>query len=150
MKKAVIISLYIALAASSAHASGEALCREFTRDIQIGGKVQQGYGTACRQPDGSWKVRPDTTEEAAITPVSDRVIVVERDPFDDDFNDNDDYGYHNPRYYQPRPNNIFTLALGGRNDWDHGRRGHGYGNHGFRGRGHGYGGHRGGNCHRRW
>ena len=31
-------------------------CREFTQTISIGGKIQQGYGTSCRQPDGSWKI----------------------------------------------------------------------------------------------
>lgn len=34
----------------------EGPCREFTMDAAIGGKVQQVYGTACRQPDGSWKI----------------------------------------------------------------------------------------------
>ncbi len=32
-------------------------CREFTQTINIGGKSQEGYGTACRQPDGSWKIK---------------------------------------------------------------------------------------------
>jgi surface antigen len=31
-------------------------CREFTMDAVIGGRTEQVYGTACRQPDGSWKV----------------------------------------------------------------------------------------------
>ncbi len=31
-------------------------CREFTSTIMIGGKTQNGYGTACRQADGSWKI----------------------------------------------------------------------------------------------
>lgn len=31
-------------------------CREFQQTIVVGGKPQQGYGTACRQPDGSWKI----------------------------------------------------------------------------------------------
>ncbi|MFN4309669.1 MAG: RT0821/Lpp0805 family surface protein [Ferrovibrio sp.] len=35
--------------------SGE-YCREFQQTITVGGQTQQGYGTACRQPDGSWKV----------------------------------------------------------------------------------------------
>jgi surface antigen len=30
-------------------------CREYTVDAMIGGKQEQIYGTACRQPDGSWK-----------------------------------------------------------------------------------------------
>ena len=31
-------------------------CREFTREAIIGGKREQIYGTACRQPDGSWQM----------------------------------------------------------------------------------------------
>jgi surface antigen len=36
--------------------TAEGPCREFTMDAQVGGKTQQVYGTACRQPDGSWKI----------------------------------------------------------------------------------------------
>ena len=32
-------------------------CREFTTEALIGGKRETVYGTACRQPDGSWKVQ---------------------------------------------------------------------------------------------
>ncbi len=31
-------------------------CREFTQTIVVGGQQQQGYGTACRQGDGSWQI----------------------------------------------------------------------------------------------
>lgn len=31
-------------------------CREFQQTVQVGGRSQQAYGTACRQPDGSWRV----------------------------------------------------------------------------------------------
>jgi surface antigen len=31
-------------------------CREFTQQITVGGKTQEGYGTACRQPDGTWQI----------------------------------------------------------------------------------------------
>jgi len=36
-------------------ASGD-YCREFQQTISVGGQSQQGYGTACRQPDGTWKI----------------------------------------------------------------------------------------------
>jgi surface antigen len=36
--------------------SGEGPCREYTVDALIGGRSETVYGTACRQPDGSWKV----------------------------------------------------------------------------------------------
>ncbi len=32
-------------------------CREYTVDAVIGGKPEKVYGTACRQPDGSWKTK---------------------------------------------------------------------------------------------
>lgn len=32
-------------------------CREYTQTIQVGGKVEEGYGVACRQPDGSWQIQ---------------------------------------------------------------------------------------------
>jgi surface antigen len=31
-------------------------CREYQQNIVVGGQSQQAYGTACRQPDGSWRV----------------------------------------------------------------------------------------------
>ena len=30
-------------------------CREYTTTVRIGGEPQKAYGTACRQPDGSWE-----------------------------------------------------------------------------------------------
>jgi surface antigen len=32
-------------------------CREYTIDAMIGGRPEKVYGTACRQPDGSWRVQ---------------------------------------------------------------------------------------------
>lgn len=32
-------------------------CREYTIDAVIGGKKEKVYGTACRQPDGSWQAQ---------------------------------------------------------------------------------------------
>ena len=31
-------------------------CREFQHEVTVGGRTEQGYGTACRQPDGSWEM----------------------------------------------------------------------------------------------
>lgn len=31
-------------------------CREFSQTITVGGQVERGYGTACRQPDGQWQI----------------------------------------------------------------------------------------------
>jgi len=37
------------------NASGQ-YCREFQQTVNVGGETQQAYGTACRQPDGTWKI----------------------------------------------------------------------------------------------
>lgn len=31
-------------------------CREYQTEVTVGGKREQAYGRACRQPDGSWKI----------------------------------------------------------------------------------------------
>ncbi|HET8745733.1 MAG TPA: RT0821/Lpp0805 family surface protein [Ramlibacter sp.] len=40
------------------YASAQGPCREYTMDAVIGGRLQKVYGTACRQPDGSWRAQP--------------------------------------------------------------------------------------------
>jgi surface antigen len=35
---------------------GSTYCREYSQTITVGGKTQNAFGTACRQPDGSWKI----------------------------------------------------------------------------------------------
>ncbi len=35
----------------------EGPCREYTMDARVGGKPETVYGTACRQPDGSWRTQ---------------------------------------------------------------------------------------------
>ncbi|MFU8857727.1 MAG: RT0821/Lpp0805 family surface protein [Deferrisomatales bacterium] len=42
-------------------------CREFVTTIFIGGREEQGYGTACRQPDGTWEI---VAEDRARTPTT--------------------------------------------------------------------------------
>ncbi len=32
-------------------------CREFQNEIWVGGRLERGYGTACRGPDGSWRIQ---------------------------------------------------------------------------------------------
>jgi surface antigen len=32
-------------------------CREYTMEATIGGRPEHVYGTACRQPDGSWRTQ---------------------------------------------------------------------------------------------
>lgn len=32
-------------------------CREYTQEIFVAGEKHESYGTACRQPDGSWQIQ---------------------------------------------------------------------------------------------
>ena len=31
-------------------------CREFTQTVTVGSQTENAYGTACRQPDGTWRI----------------------------------------------------------------------------------------------
>ncbi|SMH58989.1 RT0821/Lpp0805 family surface protein [Azospirillum agricola] len=31
-------------------------CREYQQTVVVGGKTEMAYGTACKQPDGTWKI----------------------------------------------------------------------------------------------
>lgn len=37
--------------------SGGGYCREYKQTITVDGRLQEAYGTACRQPDGTWRVQ---------------------------------------------------------------------------------------------
>lgn len=49
------LSLLLAFASMPALAD-EPYCREYTKRVIIGSKVERGYGTACLQPDGDWEI----------------------------------------------------------------------------------------------
>lgn len=60
---------------STYQASDGRYCREFTQTVEIGGEIQQAYGTACRQPDGSWQMtatQPQTQVRQVV--VRERVV----------------------------------------------------------------------------
>ena len=40
----------------TAEANNGMYCREYQAKATVGGRVQETYGTACRMPDGSWKL----------------------------------------------------------------------------------------------
>lgn len=76
--------------AEAAGRNGE-YCREYVRTITIGNRIEEGYGTACLQPDGSWKIQNEYQQ-----PVSSRVpqrmqTVIEKEVV-----------YVTPRYYPQR------------------------------------------------
>jgi surface antigen len=70
-------------------------CREFVSTIIIGGEQQQGYGTACRQPDGTWQIVPGDESTAATPPppATQTNIYVDNPP--------PQYYYYPPDFYYP-------------------------------------------------
>lgn len=38
------------------YSNNGAYCREYQQTVYVGGQAQQANGTACRQPDGTWKI----------------------------------------------------------------------------------------------
>lgn len=59
-----VIAVSTAGAGKSWANSDEEYCREFTQIIEVGGRKEEGYGTACQQPDGSWKIVKESGLEA--------------------------------------------------------------------------------------
>ncbi len=49
-------------------------CREFTQAVTINGEVQQAYGTACRQADGTWKLVTEPQASPHRVVVRERVV----------------------------------------------------------------------------
>jgi len=128
-------------------------CREFTQSILIAGEEQHGYGTACRQPDGSWQIVSDQRAATQIQAGQPSVIYVREAavryvPYPYAYRPYYRYGYA-PYYF---PYNL-SLSFGYvyRSGHDGGGH-HRWGRHGgwHRGGSH-YGGgwHRGGHGHRR-
>ena len=54
-------------------------CREFTKTVAIGGRIQPAYGRACYQPDGSWQIVSDdipTAQPVQYYPAQNQVVYV--------------------------------------------------------------------------
>lgn len=109
-------------------------CREYTKNISIGGRLEIGYGRACLQPDGAWEIVSlsgqgdarqmmrehirddlyDRSDDRVI--VIDREVPVYRQPI---------YYYEPaPRYYYP----AYPVFYG--KPWHKKHRGHGHHDHG--------------------
>lgn len=41
---------------TAARRTSAGVCREYQQTITVGGRTQQGFGTACQQSDGSWQI----------------------------------------------------------------------------------------------
>lgn len=148
MNKIVCLAgaLLISSLASAAQAN-QPFCREYTKQVWVGGQPQPGYGTACMQPDGSWAVSEQQPQPS----------IQLTDHYYGDYYPAPVYAAP-PVYYAPRPpvyRQPYAPALVlGFNFWDDDNRsrrwrddryryrdgrGHGHWKHGGHGRGHGRG-----------
>lgn len=55
---------YTVVPTKNVEVAGNPYCREYRSTANIAGKKQQVYGTACRQPDGTWKIQ-DNGDQAS-------------------------------------------------------------------------------------
>jgi hypothetical protein len=46
-----------AVTTTTAAKANQPYCREYTQTFKVDNKIQNGYGTACLQPDGSWAIQ---------------------------------------------------------------------------------------------
>jgi surface antigen len=49
-------NVYGTITPTRTYSSAGTYCREYSQSIYVGGRKEQSYGTACRQPDGTWQV----------------------------------------------------------------------------------------------
>lgn len=111
-----VIGLGLPLVSATAHAD-EPYCREYTRNVKVGGKLQESYGTACMKPDGSWEVQNAEPVRTVTAPTIIREEVVTYVP------------YYRPAY---RPNyTVITFGDRGRDRYHGHGHSHGYG-HGYK------------------
>lgn len=121
--KSIITAGVLISAVQPASATSD-YCREYISRVRVGDAPAPAYGTACYQPDGSWKIGREEQEVAYYEP---RPVVnhigyvttreyVQPPIFSLSFGS---YGYHQPHrsYYHDR-------------HWKH-RRGHHDGHHGW-------------------
>lgn len=47
---------YGSITPTRTYETGGTYCREYTQTINVGGRLEEGHGRACRQGDGTWQI----------------------------------------------------------------------------------------------
>lgn len=98
-------------------------CREYTRQVMIGGRMETSYGMACLQPDGQWLIDGDRRRplpRAVVYEPDDRIIVTERRPVY--IIDRDDKRRHKHyRHMDRHADRPWHDRYDDRRGWDYGR-----------------------------
>jgi hypothetical protein len=101
----------------AATAVADAYCREYQGTADIGGGPQTVYGTACQQPDGTWRL-VDAAPAAAPPSVVQGAETVRYAPYPVYYPYGYPAPYYGPYYYGPRVSIGAAFAFGhGRHRW---------------------------------
>lgn len=92
---------------AQAQAYNDSYCREYTQRVRVGGHLQEGYGTACQQPDGSWRIEPPAGSAYIAPQPPTNVTYVAPPPV---------YGYPEPVYVEPPVRTSIVIGTG---RWGH-------------------------------
>lgn len=117
------------LTLTTASVQAQEYCREYTTSVRVGhGNNQQGYGTACLQPDGAWAIQSEQAQQPLFAApqqiVTQRVVTVQQPAYI--IQERPVYVVRSHRrVYAPRPIFVRDRFY----DYDRGyNRGHGYRN----------------------
>ena len=83
-------------------------CREFGAPIRVGNVEQQGYGRACQQPDGTWRIAAPAADAQPSNPQHTTTYTTSYYPYPS-------YGYPHygyPYYGYPHFQPSFGFGLG--------------------------------------
>ena len=114
----------------SANAQARDYCREYTKTIRIGGKIEVGYGEACRRDGGVWEIvklgGPEPAREKVRERIYDdlydrdtRIVIVDRyyAPYGHYYKARRYYSSYYPRYYgHPHYSAFFYFSDNDRHD----------------------------------
>lgn len=102
---AVLFSAAFVASEKPASAYSEPYCREYVKNVVVAGRVQQSYGTACMQPDGSWQIQQDYGAiPAGYNPPPQVVVLQDPQPYPI-------YVERSPRYVRTAPPPFFSLNI---------------------------------------
>lgn len=111
-------------------------CREYTETVEIGGRRESGYGTACLQPDGSWEKQGYDYNKQSYSsnnityqkPSQTTVYIIDNEPI---YNRYPTHYYHRNNYRNRASN--FNISLGN-SSYNSRRNNYRYNKHHYRGK----------------
>jgi len=108
---AALAALPMLIPANAEARDNRQVCREYTKTIRIDGRLEIGYGTACRTSDRTWEIVKLSGLERARNNVRDRIY---DDLYTSGFRivlfDRDSRNYRNNKYKSRYDNRRYSAA----------------------------------------